>query len=76
VSQGTWVYDRTADEWARIRRWAIPIRSTPPLAVISAGEELLGQREVDFRAGSDVIEVGPRVAQNVAGTRRARRGSL
>ena len=58
VRQGSWIYDRTAGAWV-----SHPSVGTPNPQYTASGrdprqEELLGQREVDFRADNDVIEVG------------------
>jgi hypothetical protein len=58
VKQGAWIYDRTADAWV-----SHPSVGNPNPQYAASGrdfrrEELLGQREVDFRTDSDVIEVG------------------
>jgi hypothetical protein len=60
VRQGTWIYDRTAGAWV-----SHPSVGHPNPQYTASGpdvrrEELLGEREVDFRADSDVIEVGRR----------------
>jgi hypothetical protein len=71
VQQGAWIHDRTTGVWV-----AHPSVGEPnPQYVASGpgrdgprdgrrdgrrGEELLGQRQVNFRADSDVIEVGRR----------------
>ena len=68
VQQGTWIYDRTADLWVshpsvgqpnpqyaasgRDSQYGGPGRDS------RRGEELLGQLEVDFRADSDILQVG------------------
>ena len=58
VKQGRSIYDRTAGAWV-----SHPSVGNPNPQYAASGrdfrrEELLGQREVDFRADSDVIEVG------------------
>lgn len=60
VRQGTWIYDRTAGAWV-----SHPSVGRPNPQYTASGpdvrrEELLGEREVDFRADSDVIEIGRR----------------
>ena len=68
VSQGRWIYDRTAEAWVSHPSVGTP---NPQFAAFgrdfhpqysdsardSRREELLGQFEVDFRADRDVIEV-------------------
>jgi hypothetical protein len=58
LKQGMWIYDRTAGAWV-----SHPSVGNPNPQYAASGrdfrrEELLGQLEVDFRADSDVIEVG------------------
>jgi hypothetical protein len=58
VKQGTWIYDRTAGAWVAHPSVGSPNPQYAAFGRDSRREELLGQREVDFRADSDVIEVG------------------
>jgi len=70
VQQGTWIYDRTADLWVSHPSVGQPNpqytasgRGGPQYGATAGrdsrrGEELLGQLEVDFRAESDVLQVG------------------
>lgn len=58
LKQGMWIYDRTAGAWV-----SHPSVGNPNPQYVAARrdvrrEELLGEREVDFRADRDVIEVG------------------
>jgi len=58
LKQGMWIYDRTAGAWVSHPSVGNPNPHYAAASRDSRREELLGQREVDFRADRDVIEVG------------------
>ena len=58
VRQGSWIYDRTADAWVSHPSVGQPNPQYVALGRDSRRSRLLGEREVDFRADRDVIEVG------------------